>query len=191
MRFDASDLRQALYDEGAILMKKVLVNLHGDEHLARKRVVTKILRPAFFLHYEKNVFGPTLDADPRALCRGGQGRHGGVRVSGDGEPHRGFCRHRQVRQIHRGNRHDRDAAAHVRQGRHARSGARRSRRDPRGNPARPRRVRHAILHAFAAPARSAPCRSCPRRDPRSRPAARHAASRCSRATKSCTRRTTC
>jgi len=56
-----SDLRQALYDEGAILMKKVLVNLHGDEHLARKRVVTKILRPAFFLHYEKNVFGPTLE----------------------------------------------------------------------------------------------------------------------------------
>ena len=55
-----SDLRQALYDEGAILMKKVLVNLHGDEHLVRKRVVTKILRPAFFHHYEKNVFRPTL-----------------------------------------------------------------------------------------------------------------------------------
>jgi len=55
-----TDLRQALYDEGAILMKKVLVNLHGDEHLTRKRVVTKVLRPAFFLHYEKNVFGPTL-----------------------------------------------------------------------------------------------------------------------------------
>jgi len=55
-----TDLRQALYDEGAILMRKVLVNLHGDEHLTRKRVVTKVLRPAFFLHYEKNVFGPTL-----------------------------------------------------------------------------------------------------------------------------------
>ena len=55
-----SDLRQALYDEGAVLMKKVLVNLHGDEHLARKRVVTKILRPAFFHFYEKNVFRPTL-----------------------------------------------------------------------------------------------------------------------------------
>jgi cytochrome P450 len=55
-----TDLRQALYDEGAILMKKVLVNLHGDEHLTRKRVVTKVLRPSFFLHYEKNVFGPTL-----------------------------------------------------------------------------------------------------------------------------------
>jgi cytochrome P450 len=55
-----SDLRQALYDEGAILMRKVLVNLHGDEHLVRKRVVTKILRPAFFHFYEKNVFRPTL-----------------------------------------------------------------------------------------------------------------------------------
>src|SRR4051812_17619602 len=55
-----TDLRQALYDEGAILMQKVLVNLHGDEHLLRKRVVTKILRPAFFHFYEKNVFRPTV-----------------------------------------------------------------------------------------------------------------------------------
>src|SRR5437763_14740997 len=55
-----TDLRQALYDEGAILMKKVLVNLHGDEHLVRKRVVTKCLRPAFFHFYEQSVFRPTL-----------------------------------------------------------------------------------------------------------------------------------
>ena len=27
-----SDLRQSLYDEGGILMDKVLVTLHGDEH---------------------------------------------------------------------------------------------------------------------------------------------------------------
>jgi cytochrome P450 len=55
-----TDLRQSLYDEGAVLMRKVLVNLHGDEHLTRKRVVTKILRPAFFHYYETNVFRPTL-----------------------------------------------------------------------------------------------------------------------------------
>jgi len=55
-----TDLRQALYDEGAILMEKVLVNLHGDEHLARKRVVTKILRPPFYHFYEKDVFRQTL-----------------------------------------------------------------------------------------------------------------------------------
>jgi cytochrome P450 len=67
-----TDLRQALYDEGAILMKKVLVNLHGDEHLTRKRVVTKVLRPAFFLHYEKNVFGPTLEETLAPYVAGGK-----------------------------------------------------------------------------------------------------------------------
>jgi len=55
-----TDLRQALYDQGAILMARVLVNLHGQEHLVRKRVVSKILRPAFFHFYEKSVFRPTL-----------------------------------------------------------------------------------------------------------------------------------
>ena len=34
-----SDLRQALYDEGAILMEKVLVNLHGQEHRTRRQQV--------------------------------------------------------------------------------------------------------------------------------------------------------
>ena len=32
------DLRQALYDEGAVIMNGVLVNLHGDEHRTRRGV---------------------------------------------------------------------------------------------------------------------------------------------------------
>ena len=36
-----SDLRQALYDEGAILMEKVLVNLHGQEHRNRRQIEAK------------------------------------------------------------------------------------------------------------------------------------------------------
>ena len=39
-----TDLRQALYDEGAILMEKVLVNLHGEEHRARRGI--EIMRHA-------------------------------------------------------------------------------------------------------------------------------------------------
>ena len=31
-----SDLRQGLYDEGAVLMDGVLVNLHGEKHRARR-----------------------------------------------------------------------------------------------------------------------------------------------------------
>ncbi len=54
------DLRQALYDEGAILMDKVLVNLHGDEHKDRRRAESKIFRRDFFRWYEREVFPVTL-----------------------------------------------------------------------------------------------------------------------------------
>ena len=55
-----SDLRQALYDEGAILMEKVLVNLHGDEHRSRRLIETKVFRRDFFQWYESTVFPTTL-----------------------------------------------------------------------------------------------------------------------------------
>lgn len=54
------ELRQALYDEGAVLMDKVLVNLHGDEHRTRRRVESKIFRRDFFRWYETDVFPKTL-----------------------------------------------------------------------------------------------------------------------------------
>ena len=56
-----NDLRQALYDAGAILMDKVLVNLHGKEHQMRRKVEAKILRPNFYRWYETEVFKKTLD----------------------------------------------------------------------------------------------------------------------------------
>jgi len=55
-----NDLRQALYDEGAILMEKVLVNLHGEEHRARRNIEIKVFRRDFFEWYEKQVFPTTL-----------------------------------------------------------------------------------------------------------------------------------
>ncbi|MBL8335128.1 MAG: cytochrome P450 [Rhodoferax sp.] len=55
-----TDLRQALYDEGAILMEKVLVNLHGEEHRARRGIEIKVFRRDFFEWYEKQVFPTTL-----------------------------------------------------------------------------------------------------------------------------------
>ena len=54
------DLRQALYDAGEVLMEKVLVNLHGNEHKSRRSVESKILQPNFFRWYEKEVFSKTL-----------------------------------------------------------------------------------------------------------------------------------
>ncbi len=55
-----NDLRQALYDAGAILMEKVLVNLHGNEHKTRRTVEARILRPNYFRWYEKEVYPKTL-----------------------------------------------------------------------------------------------------------------------------------
>lgn len=54
------DLRQALYDEGAILMEKVLVNLHGEEHRKRRNVEAKVLRRDYFRWYESEIFPGTL-----------------------------------------------------------------------------------------------------------------------------------
>jgi cytochrome P450 len=49
------DLKQALYDEGAILMEKVLVTLHGEEHRSRRVQEMRVFRRNFFRHYEHDV----------------------------------------------------------------------------------------------------------------------------------------
>jgi cytochrome P450 len=56
-----ADLRQALYDAGAILMERVLVNLHGSEHRTRRTAEARVFRRDFFRHYETEVFPLTLD----------------------------------------------------------------------------------------------------------------------------------
>ncbi|MBO6555534.1 MAG: cytochrome P450 [Pseudomonadales bacterium] len=54
------NLRQALYDEGSVIMQDVLVNLHGDEHRARRSLETQVFRRDFFRYYETEVFPTTL-----------------------------------------------------------------------------------------------------------------------------------
>lgn len=54
------NLRQALYDEGSVIMQDVLVNLHGDEHRARRNLETQVFRRDFFRYYETEVFPATL-----------------------------------------------------------------------------------------------------------------------------------
>lgn len=55
-----SDMRQALYDAGAILMERVLVNLHGAEHRTRRTAESRVFRRDFFRYYESEVFPVTL-----------------------------------------------------------------------------------------------------------------------------------
>ena len=51
-----TDLKQSLYDEGKILMDKVLVTLHGDEHRQRRSVESQLFRKNFFRVYENEAF---------------------------------------------------------------------------------------------------------------------------------------
>lgn len=55
------ELRQALYDEGAALMTGVIVNLHGDEHRARRRLENRLFRRDVFSYYERRVLTQTME----------------------------------------------------------------------------------------------------------------------------------
>ena len=60
--FRSRDLRQALYDEGERLMNGVIVNLHGDDHLARRRLENRLFRRDTFAWYERDRI-PQIVAD--------------------------------------------------------------------------------------------------------------------------------
>lgn len=59
--FRQKHLRQALYDAGEVVMAKVLVNLHGDEHRARRRLENRLFRRDTQQRYEQLLFPPIVD----------------------------------------------------------------------------------------------------------------------------------
>lgn len=67
------NLRQALYDEAAIMMQHALVNLHGPEHRARRNVEATVFRKDIFLQYEKNVLPRTLEETIAPFREAGHG----------------------------------------------------------------------------------------------------------------------
>jgi cytochrome P450 len=59
--FRHRDLRQALYDEGAVLMDDVIVNLHGAAHTDRRRLENRLFRRDTFLRWERDVIPTTVE----------------------------------------------------------------------------------------------------------------------------------
>ena len=60
--FRHKDLRQALYDDGDVVMADVLVNLHGDQHRARRRLENRLFRRDTHAWYERELFPPVVEA---------------------------------------------------------------------------------------------------------------------------------
>ena len=61
-----ADLKQSLYDEGKVLMDRVLVALHGEDHRQRRLLEMRIFKKDFFHYYEKQVLPAVVD---RTLAR--------------------------------------------------------------------------------------------------------------------------
>ena len=66
------DLKQALYDAGAVVMKDSLITLHGKEHHRRRVTEFAVFGRGFFRHYEREVFPPTLEKTLRPYLRDGK-----------------------------------------------------------------------------------------------------------------------
>jgi cytochrome P450 len=56
-----ASLQQSLYDKGEVVMKDVLLTLHGDAHQRRRQLEVRVFRRNFFKYYEQEVFPPTLE----------------------------------------------------------------------------------------------------------------------------------
>ncbi len=67
------DLRQSMYDAGAVITDRVLLTLHGNEHRERRLLEFRVFRRDFFHHYETDVFPAALreTLDPFAARGGG------------------------------------------------------------------------------------------------------------------------
>lgn len=54
------DLKQALYDEGAVIMADTLLTLHGEPHRQRRKLEFRVFRKDYFHWYERTVFPVTV-----------------------------------------------------------------------------------------------------------------------------------
>ena len=58
-------LKQALYDDGEVVMGDVLINLHGDEHRQRRRLENRLFRRDTFFSYEREIFPDIIEETVR------------------------------------------------------------------------------------------------------------------------------
>lgn len=71
--FRSRDLRQALYEAGHRLMTGVIVNLHGDAHIARRRLENRLFRRDTFAWYEQERIPRIIEAVLAPAVTAGEG----------------------------------------------------------------------------------------------------------------------
>lgn len=66
-------LRQALYDEGAVVMADSLIVLHGTDHRDRRRLENRLFRREIFLRWEDELLDATVERAFRPFIAEGGG----------------------------------------------------------------------------------------------------------------------
>lgn len=69
----SKELRQAGYDEGAVVMADCLLVLHGADHRERRRLENRLFRRETFAHWEHQVLGGTIRATLGPFVEAGRG----------------------------------------------------------------------------------------------------------------------
>lgn len=64
-------MQQALYDAGEVIMKDVLLTLHGNDHKLRRRLEMRVFGRSFFKYYEQQVFPKTLEETLAPMTQSG------------------------------------------------------------------------------------------------------------------------
>ena len=68
------NLKQALYDEGKVIMDGVLLTLHGEEHRKRRKLEHRVFQRDFFKYYEQELFPKTLDETINPFLKKGKNK---------------------------------------------------------------------------------------------------------------------
>ena len=71
--FRSRSLRQALYDEGGVVMADCLLTLHGDAHRTRRRLENRLFRREMFTRWEREELGATIDTTLTPAIAAGEG----------------------------------------------------------------------------------------------------------------------
>ncbi len=66
-------MKQALYDEGGVVMQDVLLTLHGEEHRKRRRLENRLFRRDVFAHFDHDVMPAMIDATLQPFIEAGFG----------------------------------------------------------------------------------------------------------------------
>lgn len=71
--YRSKHLRQALYDEGAVVMADCLLTLHGEAHRARRRLENRLFRRDVFARWERELLRPVFDGALAPFLAAGNG----------------------------------------------------------------------------------------------------------------------